>query len=182
MCEIAGTFKKSVYYIFLLTTVGVAVAVNGTAYGTSSEVKPIRSITEENFTVKMPPCKTIVAQFTLPTFESENIQCPSTYSMPEDFERTSLQPDKQFHFWAGVIIGSFSYVIHGVNTEKCESTSHYMRRREALEFGITMAVVAGAIKEIADALGSGDVEWEDFVYTASGGVMGSMFSFFNIEL
>ncbi len=88
--------------------------------------------------------------------------------------------DKQLHFEAGLILSSLFYGLHsygpnfdGDGLSKLEYQS--LRRKEALKWGIEIAVVAGALKELADAAGMGTPEWEDFTYTVYGSLVGCLF-------
>jgi len=94
--------------------------------------------------------------------------------------RAQIARDKQLHFEAGLLLSSLFYGLHtyGPNFDsdglsRVEYRS--LRRKEALKWGIVIAVAAGAAKESADAAGMGTPEWEDFMYTVYGGLTGCLF-------
>jgi len=93
--------------------------------------------------------------------------------------RAQIARDKELHFQAGFYLSSLFYSLHtygpnfdGNGLSKAEYRA--LRRRKALKWGIGIAVVAGAAKELADAAGMGTPEWEDFMYTVYGGLAGSL--------
>jgi len=91
--------------------------------------------------------------------------------------RAEIAPDKELHFKAGLIISSVLYGLHtyGPNSDGDGLTKEQyrlLRRKEALTWSLLAAVSAGFGKEVLDAFGMGTPEWEDFMYTAYGGLAG----------
>jgi len=64
--------------------------------------------------------------------------------------------DKLLHFLAGYIIANITTYFYG------------------WEIGVAMSIIAGALKELYDSTGRGEVDFWDFMYTIFGGVLNAL--------
>lgn len=88
-------------------------------------------------------------------------------------------PDKKLHFNAGLVLSAIFYGTHAYNPDlKAEGLAkeeyRWARRKEALAWGLGAAIAAGTVKELADSMGMGTVEWKDLESTVVGGLAGSI--------
>lgn len=83
-----------------------------------------------------------------------------------------IEPDKQLHLGAGIIIGSGSYFI----CPEFEELILDKRYIHPILWSIGMASLAGAGKEIVydEMMGKGYCDVYDFYYTAAGGVISGL--------
>jgi hypothetical protein len=103
--------------------------------------------------------------------------CPVVLLTAIPFSANAIEKDKQEHFQAGLVISSLFFTLHsfGPNISlegKSLEEFRILKRKEAIKWGLGMAVAVGAAKEILDALGSGNPEFSDFAFTTGGGIVG----------